>query len=173
MADDIDTTARNLLDCVCDRLAIKNEEINRPVCKCYATIGPPIVVLCCECEVEDSEQKATGEATIHFERLYDADPTTLEQVSRVHPCKRSTTVADFTIVVTRCYPMINEAGEMPDSEDQDAAATDMHSDISDVFAALTCGCNGYPLIVQEIAVDSMPEAGCAVLSARISVEVKA
>lgn len=170
MADSIDVTARALLACICTRL----EQDQRPVCSCFATVGPPVVALCCECEKQTpgAEFTPTGDATIHFERIYDADPSTLEQVTRIHPCKRSTTVADFSIVVTRCYPTLNEDGEMPDHEDQDEAATEMHADVSAVFAALTCGCNGAALIVREIAVDAMPEAGCAILAARVSVEVR-
>lgn len=162
MADSIDTTARALLACVCDAL----EAVNRPACQCFATVGPPVVALCCSCDEDTS-----GDLTIHFERLYDGDPTTLEQVDRIHPCRQSTTAADFSIVLTRCFPMINELGEMPDSDTQDAAALDMHQDIGTVFRALTCGCNESPLILREIAVDSMPDSGCMVLAARVSTEV--
>lgn len=171
MADSIDVTARTLLACVCTRL----EEDERPTCGCFATVGPPVVALCCECEKQTpgAEFTPTGEATINFVRMYDADPQTLQQVPRIHPCKRSVVVADFSIVLTRCYPMVNSDGEMPDADDQDAAATLMHADIQSVFAALTCSCNDYHLIVGEVAVDSMPEAGCAVLAVRLSVEVAA
>lgn len=177
VADNIDTTARAILACVCEALAnneAESDEDKNPVCACYATIGPPIVGgNCCECDIEDSDVKGVGEATIHFERLYDADPNTFEQVPRIHPCKRGFTVADFSINVTRCYPMFNEDGSTPDIEDQDGAATDMHADVQTVYKALTCGCTDYSLVVQEVAVGAMPEAGCSVLGARITVEVKA
>lgn len=162
MADDIDTTARLLISCVCDAL----EEAQRPACQCYATVGPPVVALCCECSTDTS-----GDLTVHFERLYDADPATLEQVSRIHSCRQSTMVADFSIILTRCFPMLSETGEMPDADAQDVAALDMHTDVGTVFRALTCGFVETPLIVREIAVDSMPDAGCMVLAARVSTVV--
>jgi hypothetical protein len=149
MATDSDTTARAILECVCE-----------------ATVGPPVVALCCECDTN-----TTGDLTIHFERLYDADPSTLEQVSRVHPCRNSTMVADFSLVLTRCYPMLDEQGNMPDSDTQDIAATDMHADIQTVFKALTCGCVESSFILGEIAVDAMPDSGCMVLAVRVSTEV--
>lgn len=165
MAKSIDTSARELLQCVCQRLT----DQERPACACFATVGPPVIALCCECEEDTS-----GELTIHLERLYDADPETLAQVTtRVHPCRRSVTAADLTIILTRCYPMVDENGEMPESAEQDSAATLLHNDVSDVYAALICGCSDIRLVVQEVAVDSMPEAGCAVLAARVSVEVAA
>lgn len=169
MADDIDTTARALLACICDKLT----DVERPACACFATIGPPVVGLCCTCDTDTySGTTTTGDLTIHVERLYDADPATLDQTPRVHPCRRGFTVADFSIVLTRCYPMVDEQGQMPDTDAQDEAATTMHLDLADVYAALTCGCNDYPTIIREIAVDSMPEAGCSALAARVTVEVK-
>lgn len=165
MATDLDTTAQQLLACVCEALAA--EDVDRPVCSCYKTIGPPVIGLCCECS-----SGTTGEATIHVEQVYDCDSETLEQVTRVHPCRRGTTAADMTIVVTRCYPTIDEQGQMPDTDDQDVAATSMHDDIGVVFKALTCGCADIRLTVRNIAVDAPPDAGCAVLVARVTAEVK-
>lgn len=162
MAETIDTTARLLLDCVCEAL----EATGRPACSCFATVGPPVVALCCECSTDTS-----GDLTVHFERLYPADPSTLEQVSRVNKCNPGTMAADFSLVLTRCFPVLSETGEMPDSDEQDAAATDMHEDIGTVFRALTCQCLDTAVIVREIAVDSMPDSGCMVLAARVTTEV--
>lgn len=163
MADDLDTTARALLSCLCEAL----EDAERPVCACYATIGPPVVGLCCECSTG-----TTGEATVHVEQVYDADPNDLTQVNRVHPCNRSTTAADLTLVVTRCYPTLDESRNMPPTEDQDEAALSMHDDITTVWKALTCGCFTGRLTVRNVSVDAMPDAGCAVLAARVTVEVR-
>jgi hypothetical protein len=142
----------------------------KPVCACYATIGPPVVGLCCACETD--APTTTGEATVHVEQIYDADPNTLEQISRIHPCNRSVVAADLTIVVTRCYPMVDEGGNMPPTDDQDEAALSMHDDLTTVWQALTCGCSDVRLTVRNVAVDAMPDAGCAVLVARLTAEVR-
>lgn len=164
MADSLDLTARTLLACVGEAL----EDAQRPVCASYATVGPPVIgpMNCCECGGGQ-----TGEATINFERLYDANPETLQQVTPVHPCKRTVTVADFSIVLTRCYPRIDESGQMPSPDEVDEASALLHEDVRDIYAALTCTCSGYRLIVQEVAVNAMPEAGCSVIASRVSVEV--
>lgn len=177
MADSIDTTAAKLLACVTDKL--KNE--GRPVCDSYPTVGPPEVILCgCGCEVKDGNGDivySSGEATIHFEKTYLADPTTLQQIPLVVGCgKRGQWVADFSIVVTRCFPINNPEESRSITIPPDIyrdKSTDLHIDVQDIIAALTCKCNGYMLIVQEVAVDSMPDAGCSIIGVRVSVGVVA
>lgn len=163
MTLDLNDTTRELLACLCEAL----DTAERPSCACYATIGPPVVGLCCECETG-----ATGETTVHVEQVYDADPETLQQVTRIHPCRRSTTAADITLVVTRCYPMLDEQGNMPSEDVQNAAATSMHDDLAVVWKALTCGCSDVRLTVRNISVDAMPDAGCSILAARVTAEVR-
>lgn len=160
---DLDTALREVLTCVCDSLA----DAGRPTCACYATIGPPIIgTNCCECEAG-----VTGEATIHFEQMYDADPQTLQNTLRVHPCRNSVTVADATVIVTRCYPTLTEDGELPPPDEVDLAASTMHDDVCVIWKALTC-CVTSPMLIRSVAVDSMPEAGCSAIAARVSVEVR-
>jgi hypothetical protein len=164
VADDIQTTADALLDCVCAALA----DIGRPTCACFNVIGDPMVIqaTCCECE-----PGTTGELTIHLERLYDVDPTTLSPVDRVRPCKRSTVAADFAFVLTRCYPTVTEDGQLPDPEDQDAAARDLNQDAAAIWTALTC-CEGVdPRIIREVAVEAAPQAGCSAVLARVTIPV--
>lgn len=171
MAADLDTTVRAILDCVCDALT----EAGTPVCSCYATVGPPNAVLCCECGQDDSysgDGTVSGEATVNVVQVYDADPNDLTQIDRIHPCNRSTTAADIALVVTRCYPMVDEDGNMPDTDAQDEAATGMHADVETVWKALTCGCFGSRLIVRNVAVNAPPQGGCALLGALVTVEVR-
>lgn len=163
MSLDLDGTARKLLSCICDALA----DAERPVCSCYATIGPPVIgANCCECE-----KGSTGEATVHFEQMYDADPSSLQQVNRIHPCRQSTLAADLTVVVTRCYPTLDESGQFPDTHVVDEVTGEMHADVSTVYQALVC-CVETRMLIRSVAVDSMPEAGCSALAARVTVEVK-
>lgn len=169
MADDLDTTTRALLACVCDALA----DEGRPTCQCYATVGDPVIGLCCSCEGDGySADAPTGEVTVHLEQIYDVDPATLQQVTPIRPCRKTTTAADITLVVTRCYPTVDEFGNMPDPDAADAAATLLHDDVTTVWNALTCGCFDGRMIVTQVAVGAPPEGGCAVLIARVTVEVK-
>lgn len=122
--------------------------------------------MCCECP-----SGATGDATVHFRSLYPAERDTLQPARIFSTCKRpGFLAADFTIVVTRCYPTIDESGNMPDPTEQDDAATLMHADVATVFKALRC-CTDMRMIIRSIDVDAMPEAGCAALAARVTVEV--
>lgn len=161
MAEDISTTSDLLLDCVCTALSTAG----RPVCECYTTVGDPMIAICCECD-----PGVSGEVSIHLDRLYEVDPTTLLSVFRVRPCKRGTVAGDFVIVLTRCWPTVNEAGEIPDTEDQDAGARDLHDDAAIVWNALAC-CTGLRLLINEISVDAPPQAGCSILTARVTAEL--
>jgi hypothetical protein len=177
MAEDVDTTARLLLACITDKLTAEE----RPVCRSYPTVGPPVIAFttCCECQVEvpdpaypgeTMEVDASGEATIHLEQMYDAD-SNLEQINPIHACRRTTVAADMTIIVTRCYPRIDENGEMPDPDEVDEAALALHEDVKTIWRALTCPCNELRLRVRGVAVDAPPDAGCSVIAARVTVEV--
>lgn len=164
---DVDTPARALLACVCEALEVDG----RPVCTCHATVGPPVIGMCCNCA--DAGTGMTPEsATVHFRSLFPANRDTLEPVRQFSACKKpGFLAADFTIVVTRCYPTLDESGEMPDPAEQDGAATLMHADVDTVFRALRCCADVGRLIVRSVDVDAQPEAGCAVLAARVTVEV--
>lgn len=173
----INETADLFLNCVNDAL----NSAGYPVCAHYRTVGPPVIgPLCCEC-AEDPDVVLppdslvpSGEATIHFEQLYDADPTTLDPVDPVHPCKRVATVADFTIVVTHCYPVLDGRGEIPHPDDLDAAADTAHKMMETIWLSLTCGTciADMRFLIRAVAVDAMPEGGCSVIVARLSAEVK-
>lgn len=173
VAETIDVTADTLLACVCEALT----EANMPVCDCYTTTGPPVIgPLCCECETDPDTPEgvtASGEAIVYFEQMYPAEPDTLQPVSRVGPCKRGTTAADYTVIVTHCYPTIDENGEQPPAEDVAAATAEVHAMVKTLWKALGCGCIAARLIVRNVAVDRPPESGCSVIAARVTIEVKA
>jgi len=163
---DLNVVASQLLDCVCAAL----EEAERPACNCYPTIGPPLVGPCCECE---DGSGITGDLTINFETMYPADVRTLDRVTQVYPCRQRAVAADFTIVLTRCYPTVTKTAdgiELPTIEDQEQAAEDLGRDLNIVWQALTC-CPGMSMRWRDLAVDSDPEGGCSMLAARITVDV--
>lgn len=163
MVADIDAVARQLLDCACQFL----EDAARPACQCYPTIGPPVVGPCCTCDEEGS----SGNLTINFETMYPADANTLERVVRVFPCRRGgTTAADFTLVLTRCYPTLGDDGQLPAVEDIEEAAHDLHVDGNLLYDALTC-CPDVRVRWRDLVVDSDPEGGCSIIAARITVDM--
>lgn len=161
MADSLNITQDALLTCVCDGLATAG----RPVCDCYSVVGDPMVAICCECDTGVS-----GEATIHFNELYEVDQNTFEEIVRVRPCRGGTLAADFTVNVSRCYPTIQEDGSFPSPEDQEAAAKELNEDVATIYRALSC-CTGLRLAVRGVSVESSPQAGCALLTALVTVEV--
>lgn len=156
--------AQLLLGCVCD--ALSND--GRAVCKCYQTIGVPVIVRCCECD--DGDFLGTGELSIHFRRLFDADPSSLLEIQRVRPCKGGVTAAQYRLVLARCFPTINEHGELPDPADLEDAAADQHRDIELVWWALAC-CSDIDLRIDDVGIDLAPQIGCSLIYADVTVAV--
>lgn len=163
MAPSIEAAMQTALACVCEAL-IASE---RPVCVCYATIGDPMAAVCCECDAGK-----VGEVSIRLERVYEADPITLEQITRVRPCKVGVTAADFVVTLYRCFPTLTDTGEVPDHEDQAEAATEMNLDTALLWRAISC-CAGLRVSILEIAVGEDPIGGCSELNLRFAVEVNA
>lgn len=152
-----------LLACACGAL----EDAERPACACYATIGPPVVGLCCEC----GDEGTTGELTINFEDLYPADAETLQRTNRVYPCRGGVRAADITLVLSRCFPTVDEAGQMPDPTAVQEAADELHRDADILWQAITCCAGISRLVWRGLSVDSDPEGGCSMIAARVTVEV--
>lgn len=158
-ADTVSDTINALVSCVCSAL----ETADRPVCSCGLTVGPPVVGLeqCCECETG-----AGGQVAGFLERVYPADGQTLEQVTRLENCRPGAVAADFSIVVTRCYPRIDTTGHMPDLDTTTPVAEDLHTDIQTAWNALAC-C-GTNVVIRESAVDADPEGGCSAFAIRVT-----
>ena len=136
----------------------------RPVCDVYQTNGTPVIFTCCDCD-----GGSNGELSIHLERVFDADAATLLETQRVRPCKGGVVAAQFQLVLARCYPTIDETGDVPDKDFQTEAAEDQARDVELMWQALAC--SGLMLRVDDISIDLGPRAGCAVVSADITVRV--
>lgn len=154
--------AEKVRECVCDALSLDG----RAVCKCYQSLGTPIIFTCCECEEEDGN----GEVSVHFRRLFDADSTDLVEVRRVRPCKGGTTAAQFRVVVARCRPIIDENGELPDPCEQTAAADEQMRDAELLWQALAC-CSDLTLVIDDITADLSEPGSCSLIYADITVLV--
>lgn len=164
MAADLTTTMDDLVECV--RVAL--EGIDRPVCDSGTTVGPPVVGLaqCCDCGCADC---GSGQVSAFLERVFPADGDTLQQATRVENCRPGVTAADITVVVTRCYPRIDETGNMPNLETTSTAADELNIDVATVWQALKC-C-GPKIVFRESAVDSDPDGGCSAFAVRVTVPV--
>jgi len=153
-------TANEILSAVSDALS----DDLRPVCKTYTALGTPIILNCCECEDE-----VNGELSIHFRRLYDADPSTLNEVQRVRPCKGGKTAAQFRLVLARCRPIINEHGELPEPSMITEAAEDQIRDSELLWQSLAC--TDMDLRIDDVSIDLSDPGMCSVIFADITVAV--
>lgn len=158
-------TSERLLACVGDALAAAE----RPVCSSYQTVGTPVILTCCDCEGEDGAE-GNGELSIHFRRLFDADPSTLTEVQRVRPCKGGVTAAQFRLVIARCFPTVTEAGEIPGHDLQEDAALDLQQDTELMWQALAC-CPDLPIKIDDLSVDLGPRGGCSIVFADVTTQV--
>jgi len=153
-------TANEILSAVSDALS----DDLRPVCKSYMALGTPIILNCCECEDE-----VNGELSIHFRRLFDADPSSLNEVQRVRPCKGGKTAAQFRLVLARCRPIINEHGELPPPESITEAAEDQIRDSELLWQSLAC--TDMDLRIDDVSIDLSDPGMCSVIFADITVAV--
>lgn len=159
----LNAAAQRALLCVSSAL---NDAL-RPVCEVYQTVGTPVISTCCECD----DEGANGELSIHFTRLFDADPQTLDEVIRTRPCRGGVIAAQYRLVLARCYPTINEHGEVPDPQDRADRAVDQMLDADLIWRSLTC-CTDFRIRVDDVSVDLGPMGGCSVIFADITVEVQ-
>lgn len=162
MANRLSVVSDTLLTCVSDALS----DDLRPVCKVYQTHGTPVIFQCCECD----DEGANGEISIHFIRLYDADPATLDEVRRIRPCHGGITAAQFRIVLARCRPIINERGEIPDAETLTEHTQDQLRDVELLWQSLAC-CSGMTVRVDDVTADLSDPGTCSVIYADVTVNV--
>ena len=140
----------------------------RPVCKVYQTHGTPVIFQCCECGDGENDE-ANGEISIHFRRLFDADPSTLDEVRRIRPCKGGVTAAQFRLVLARCRPIINERGEIPEPDALTEHTQDQLRDIELLWQSLACA--GLDLRVDDVSADLSDPGTCSVIYADVTVQV--
>lgn len=159
MAKTLSQVAQTLLDCVCDALSADL----RPVCECYQALGTPVILSCCDCDDE-----ANGELSIHFRRLFDADPSTLLENQRVRPCKGGATAAQFRLVLARCRPILNDKGELPPKDEITDAANDQIRDTELMWQALAC-CSELDLRIDDISADLSEPGMCSIIYADVTV----
>ena len=166
MAARLNEVAETLLTCVEDALA----DDLRPVCKVYQTHGIPVIFQCCECDDPELGEEANGELSIHFRRLFDADPSTLDEVKRIRPCKGGVTAAQFRIVLARCRPIISGEGTLPPPEELTAHTEDQLRDAELLWQALAC-C-GMDIRVDDLSADLSDPGMCSIMFVDVTIQVQ-
>lgn len=155
-------TMTTLLACVVAKL----DEDERPVCADGITVGPPVIgpQNCCACN------EGTGQVSVFLERVYPVDGNSFSAVTRVESCRPGAVAADITFVLARCYPRIDNTGNMPKLSVTTDPSEELNDDMTSVWNALKC-CGVPNLVIRESAVDSDPEGGCSAFAVRVSVLV--
>lgn len=166
MVDRLAVVADRLLKAASDALS----DDLRPVCKVYQTHGIPVIFQCCECEDPDLGDEANGEISIHFRRLYDADPSTLDEVRRIRPCRGGVTAAQFRLVLARCRPIIDEQGQIPPPETLTEHTEDQLRDAELLWQGLAC--SGMDLRIDDISADLSDPGTCSVMFVDLTVQVQ-
>jgi hypothetical protein len=164
--DRLYAAADRLLSAVSDALS----DDLRPVCKVYQTHGIPVIFQCCECADPELGDEANGELSIHFRRLFDADPSTLDEVRRIRPCKGGVTAAQFRLVLARCRPTINEKGEIPPPEELTEHTEDQLRDVELLWQSLACV--GTEIRIDDVTADLSDPGTCSIIFADVTVQVE-
>lgn len=160
MAASLTDTMDALLECVTAAL----DTAGRPACAEGLTIGVPAVgpAGCCECDGEGG-----GSLAGFVERVYPADATTtVEQVARWEDCRTGAVAADISLTLIRCYPSMDEQGNMPALAVTTDYAHNLNTDMVAVWNALKC-CDTR-VVIRDSAVESDPEGGCSGFVIRVT-----
>lgn len=163
VAANLSETAQNLLMCVCAALDLDQ----RGVCSCYTSLGIPVIADCCTCDDEGTN----GEVSLHFRRLFDADPQTLNETQRVRPCRGGVMAAQYRIVIARCRPIVNEHGEIPPHDELEDAAIDQMRDAELLWQALACCLEDVHFRIDDVSADLSEPGMCSLIYADVTVEV--
>jgi len=163
----IDETLQTLLSCVCAKLT----ELGVPACSCFATVGNPTesIGLCCSCP------SGTGELRASLTRVYRGDRTNGADSSvAAKPCAPVNWVAQYSVVLSRCFPKLSTSGNLPTGEKTQEAAAGLHADVAAMMRAIHCCVLDEPAYVEQVAIEQDPQGGCSyiTLSVRAPITIK-
>lgn len=166
MGDRLAEVAERLLSVVSDALS----DDLRPVCKVYQTHGIPVIYQCCECEDPDLGDEANGELSIHFRRLMDVDPSSLDEVRRVRPCRGGAIAAQFRLLLARCRPIVNEQGYPPAPEELTEHTQDQLRDVELLWQSIAC--SGMDVRIDDVTADLSDPGTCSIMFVDLTVPVQ-
>ena len=160
MALSIDGALNEAVNCVYTELPVTP-------CTVGTTVGVPIMDTCCECETGSN-----GALWGHLIDIQPGDTYTGDARTRRKPCAPVFWWATFRVTLFRCFPTIDERGEIPSAEELTETAADAHLDAAAMTRALhCCSIGGEPVILDAVTVTSDPSGGCSMLSALFKVPV--
>lgn len=159
----IDDTLHLMLACIDEAL----REDEAPTCVVATTIGEPVIATCCECA-----GGANGELWGSFRRLYHGDRNNGNETRARKPCAPAIWWAQYQITLARCFPTVDEHGEVPDPQDRSAAAQELHADIATIQRALhCCTITEEPPYIEQSTVTTDPAGGCSRLTVMVRIPV--
>lgn len=162
MAENLSDTMDALVACAVEAL----DNINRAVCRSGLTAGPPAPgpMGCCN---KCGSDNLGGQVSGFLERVYPAEKTRdgIQEAPRL-TCRGGATAADITVVVLRCYPAMDNKGNMPLLDATTPYAHELNDDLAAVWNGLLC-C-GTDTEIRESAVDADPEGGCSAFAIRVT-----
>lgn len=168
----IDQALDALIACVSDALLASGA----PVCAAFSTVGTPIISLACACKIQAVDENGEpvtlrGEGALagRLVSTFRADKQSLQQTQTRRPCDAGQWAARFALTISRCYPTIDQKGNLPSPAAQSAAATKLHADTATLKRAVSC-C-GVGAIVETVSVEVDPSGGVSSLVAMVLVPV--
>jgi hypothetical protein len=152
-------TAQEMLDCVCDALALESE-CGCP-CSAYVSAGQPAWDDCCN-----------GQLNVWLERpfFHENFPT---PTSEAQVC-RSFLAGDFAIQLVRCAPTVDDNGTPPSDAELADSARRIYQDFYIALRALTCCLAESRRDRLYLIRDSNivgPDGGCVGFEIRVTIEL--
>lgn len=160
MALSIDGALEAAVNCVYAALDI-------PPCTVGTTVGVPVIDACCECE-----PGYDGALWGNLVEIAPGDMLTGGERALRNPCAPVFWWATYRVTLFRCFPTIDERGELPSPETLTEAARNLHLDAAAMTRALhCCSAGGEPILLGAVNVTSDPSGGCSMLSAVFKTQV--
>lgn len=163
MLKGVDETLAGIVECVENELI----KIEAPVCTASSTVGSPVIGSCCDCG--DGEGELWG-GTIRVYRMGASAGGYPDEMPK-RPCAPSMWAAEFQITLARCFPVLDDYGELPPATERASSAAGLHADIAAIQRAIHCCSTTEPPYLVSIGVDTDPEGGCSYLVAVVQVPV--
>lgn len=144
-------------------LACIVEELDPKPCEIGVTVGTPLVSSCCECDDGQS-----GELWANMTRIFPGAVNTGNDRSRGKPCAPVWWFVQFQVRLFRCFPTLDESGNLPEVAEFSDAADGLHKDATSLVRALhCCKTTGEAFIVENVTMESDPSGGCAFVTATV------
>jgi hypothetical protein len=143
MADPLalDTVVDKILECMCSALTATAEAVEgQPGCPCLACKYPgQITPWTCDSDANLAGECAAGQLGVRVNRLFPST-TFPSQDLGADGCAPSTIVAEISVLLLRCMPVVSdeETDCLPTCEQNAAAARVQHIDMLTLFRAATC-----------------------------------